>query len=78
MKARREGYALLAAVTDLPLCESAQAEILAQRRREVDAHTAYTEARTKLWKFLTAKPALPTKGSESEPLDPDASSKLSA
>lgn len=67
MKACREGYAALAA-TEVPLSEASQRQMLAQRRREVDTHTAYTGARTKLWRFLTADTLSAT---ESEPLDTD-------
>jgi hypothetical protein len=78
MKACRDGRVLLAAVTDLPLSDAAQTALLLQRRKEADAHTAYTGARTKLWKFLTSKPAPPREGPASEPLEPDPSSNLSA
>ena len=78
MKACRGGYALLAAVTDLPLSEITQRQMLAQRRKEVDAHTAYTGTRTKLWKFLTANSPRQTEKSESESLDADAGSSLGA
>ncbi len=53
MKVCRGGQALLRAIDHIPIPEAQRQRILANRRKEVDAHTAYTSARTKLWKLVT-------------------------
>lgn len=58
MRACREGGKLLAAIETLPISEAALGEIVAHRHEEMHAHTAYTSARTKLWKYLTAATAV--------------------
>ena len=67
LRACREGYGLLSAIEASPISEEQRAHILAQRRREIDAHTAYTMARTKLWSFLTR----PTEVEEPETPEPN-------
>jgi hypothetical protein len=49
----KEGSALLAQLTDVPIPESKQNEILSQRGRELAAHATYSKARKRLWDFLT-------------------------
>jgi hypothetical protein len=49
----KEGSALLAQFTEVPIPESKQNEILSQRGRELGAHATYSKARRRLWDFLT-------------------------
>jgi hypothetical protein len=62
-----EGHLVLMKSGDLPISETQQNEVFFHRRKEIDAHSAYTNARTKLWRYLTHSPSttLDETGSES-------------
>jgi hypothetical protein len=52
LKLVQDGCALLSKFREMPVSKNEREEIFEHRRKEAWAHTAYTRARTKLWKFL--------------------------
>lgn len=51
----RESCALLVQFKEAPIPESIRNEVFSHRRRELDAHAAYSRARSLLWDFLTSR-----------------------